>query len=303
MIPIPMIKEVIAYSNGVDIVLRYGLYHSAMLQKVDSELITPLRQLLYCYYRDRNALTPSLEDKLDDLVKEGKLCIDEDYNGFYDKEFFPEEEINALGGICEKDKDFKDTIYDWYKLYQFCKLCNLVFKGGSIAKTISVASKYGEYEGEPYARIGIRFLIDIASKCQTEKDRVKVAMLLSISSIVGKKKFAATTKEHIILRMFGAKNRAELEKNLCDDSLSSCYQKYNTRKMFEKLRDELLKKNLLKCCHGHAGRLYVSNQFYFSDLIDEIVDFINKSTQPNQNWKDNERELMKRLTNVNKSTS
>ena len=303
MIPVPMIKEVIAYSNGVDIVLRYGLYHSAMLQKVDSELITPLRQLLYCYYRDKNALTQYLIDKLDDLVKEGILCIDEDYHGFYDKEFFPEEEINALYTICEENKDIKEKIYEWYKLYQFCNLCNLALRGGSIEKTISVVSRYGEYEGEPYARIGLRFLIDIASKCRTEKDRMEVAMLLSICSIVGKKNFAATTKEHIILRMFGAKNRVELEKNLCDDSLSSCYQKYNTRKMFEKLRNELLLKNLLKCCHGHAGRLYVSNQYKFMDLIDDIADFIKKCTLPNQSWKENERELMKRLTNINKSTS
>lgn len=296
MIPVPMIKEVITHCNGIDIILRYGLYHSAMLQKVDSELIVPLRQLLYCYYRDEDALTPFLKNQLDDLVEEEELCIDEDYHGFYDKEFFPEEEINTLYAICEENEDFKDKIYEWYKTYQFYQLANLVLSGKSIDETISVASKYGEYDGEPYARIGLRFLIDLNKRFTTEKDRVRVAMLLSICSIVGTKKFAATTKKHIIFRMFGAKNSTELEKNLSNKSLNSCYHKYTTRKVFEKLRDELLMKNMLKCYHGHAGRLYVSNQYNFTDLVDEIADFIKKSTHSNQSWKENENELMKRLT-------
>ena len=303
MIPVPMIKEVLAYSNGIDIILRYGLFHSAMAQKVDSELFAPLRQLLYCYYRDEDALTPSLKNQLDDLVDAEELSIDEDYHGFYGQEFFPEEEINALYAICEENMDFKNKIYEWYKIYLFYKLANLVLNGESIASTISVANKYCEYKGAPYARIGLRFLIDIANKCRSEKDRARIAMLLSICSIVGKKKFAATTKKQIVYRMFGAKNDVELEKNLNNKSLKGCYVKYTTRKVFEKLRDELLMRNMLKCYHGHAGRVYVSNQFKFADLVDEIADFIKKCTHSYQSWQENENELMKRLTNVNKGTS
>jgi hypothetical protein len=151
--------------------------------------------------------------------------------------------------------------------------------------------------------ISPNYLMDLRDKCRTEKDRVRVAMLLSISSIVGAKRFAATTKKHIIYRMFGAKNDSELQNNLCDQSLRACYEKYTTRKVFDKLRDELLIRNMLKCYHGHAGRLYVSNQFRFFELVDEIAEFIQKSISPTQKWKSNESELMKRLTDINKGTT
>lgn len=300
MVPVPMIKEVLAKTNGIELILEYGLYHAARKQKTYFESVTPLRQLMYCYYRDTEALTPSLKKRLDELVEEELLFIDEDYHGFNGTEFNPEEEMNALYSICEEDTDFREEIWEWYDLLQFYKLVNLVLNGRAMAEDISVVNRYDEYTGEPYAMISPNFLIDLRDKCRTEKDRVRVAMLLAICSIIGTKRFAATTKKHIVSRMFGAKNDAELQKNLSDKSLYSCYQKYTTRKVFDKLRDELLSKNMIKCYHGHAGRVYVSNQFRFSELVDEIAEFIRKCTSPTPNWKSNESELTKRLTSINK---
>lgn len=302
MIPVQMIKEVMVNTNGIDVILCYGLYHSARKQKTDIESFEPLRQLMYCYHRNTKAITPSLSQQLEERIEAGDICIDEVYNGFNGPEFNPELEMEGLCQLVQNDKELKEEIWEWYDMLQFYKLAELVQNGNAIAQTIAVAKRYGRFDGEPYAMISTHLLITLRDKFRTEKDRAALAMLLSICSIIGKKNFAATTKKHIIYRMFGSKNEEGLKENLCSKPLKACHQKYTTRKVFDNLRDELFKRSLLKCYHGHAGRVYVSNKFCFQELIDDIADFIRKNTHPVPSWKSNENELMKKLTNVSKGT-
>ena len=302
LVPVPMIKELMTRTDGINVILMYGLYHSARKQKTTAG--EPFRQLLYCYFRETDVLTPSLKLQLDNFVDEGKISDDIGCAfGSYGSEFSPETEVEELSLLCKENLELQNEILEWYKIVQFYKLSNLALNGNAIAATISCAKKFGEFQGEPYAMISPNLMIDLRDKGQAEKDRVRMAMLLAICSIVGTKRFAATTKKQIIKRMFGAKNDDELSNNLLNKSLNSCFSKYTTRKVFDKIRDELLAKNLLKCYHGHAGRIYISNKFSFSELLDEIVDFIRKSTSPSANWRQNEKELMKRLTDLNKGTT
>ena len=303
IVPVPMIKELLLRTDGIETILKYGLYHSARLQNTGLEPTDMIRQLLYCFHRQQKALTISLKNTLDKLVESGDLYIDEDYNGFYGPDFNPEESINDLTEICKNDESLKDEICEWYDLYQFYSLANIEENGYAMEATAKIGRKYDDYEGSPYAMFSPNLLIDLRDRYRTEQDRVRLAMLLSIISIVGKKRFAATTKKHIIFRMFGAKSEEELNANLKNKALDACYQKYTTRKVFDKLRDELLTRKLLKCYHGHAGRVYVSNQYSFNELIDEIADFISQGHSYANKWKTNEDALTKRLTSINKGAS
>lgn len=59
MFPLPLVQKVLTDRNGVEDVLKYGIYKVAMFQKTNE--YNAYRQVIYCYFNIDS-------DKVDDLT-------------------------------------------------------------------------------------------------------------------------------------------------------------------------------------------------------------------------------------------
>lgn len=290
MIPIPMAANLLT-SKSYDDVLGYGIYHSALAQKADMD--KAFRQLVYCYYHKEDLLSPSLVSRLDSLATD-VWWPDVDNLGYNRSgDFEPVTEVRELMNYAQEDNNFLMAVREWYLVYIFLCSSGQRFTGKDIDTVIATGKKYPAYRNAPYAMIGLDMLIRYMTRHSRERDRVRFVMLMAISSIVGRKKFAATTKELIATRMFG-------EEAAQDDGLKELYERYTTKRIFNGLKDELLAMGLIKCYHGHAGRVYVSPRYSFNEIVDDIATRTQKKAKPQKTWADNERLLKERLTTLNK---
>ncbi len=105
----------------------------------------------------------------------------------------------------------------------------------------------------------------------TADDRAMWAMYMGISSIIGDKDFAQTTSEMIKCRMFGAINQKELELLLKDETLKRVYDKYTTKRQYNKLLNIIQDRNMVTEI-GLNRRTYVSTKM---ENVDELVDAIS----------------------------
>ena len=302
MIPLPMIKVLFQTPNAFEKILSTGIYKSAFRQRIAGE-DRPLMQMVYCWYAKKECLTASIREKLEELLKQDVWFDDDCYRGFDTNGNFTAgvELYNGLFDYVKKDNDFFKAIEEWYAIYQFNGLIGFSQGGEQITRIIERAdTELAKDNTQPYALVNPNTFFYHAKTHTKERERARLAMGMAISTIVGSKEFAATSKSQIAMRMFGCKNDEELEKTLQDHSLKECYDRYTTRKIFDRLRDDLLEKGYIKCYHGHAGKVYVSTR----NTVDKLDTFIKKEKkQPNRSWKADEKALNKRLTDINKGTS
>jgi hypothetical protein len=90
---------------------------------------------------------------------------------------------------------------------------------------------------------------------------MKYMAYLAIKSILGKKKWIKTTKEHIIARMFGFNTYQDLKIEINQyPILKSLEEKYSRRRQMDKIFDELQVSNLVSNIIGFKGRrgLYIN---------------------------------------------
>ena len=163
MIPLPMFRTLFQSQSAYNQLLCCGLYKSARKQKTNrsGEGVDIIKQMLYCWYREKKSLTPSITKRLQELLDKEVWFEDEDYNGFSGDglEFYPELEIDSLREYCKEDDDFLQEIWEWYDLYQFCKLVHIVRDGSVIASVIKMAEQLPNDDKVPYAMISQDLLI------------------------------------------------------------------------------------------------------------------------------------------------
>ena len=306
MIPVPMITVLYNSPNAYNEVLSYGLYHSAQKQKENFD--GALKQVIYNWYKHKDRLTLSLRERLQSMIDEGVWGEDEDYQGFVgcnNDTFNPEYEMSDLQEYCKEDIDFREEIIVWYNLKQFLEAAGFGAEklGVAITNVIKDAKKYDDFDGQPYAMVSPNLLLDYMNKHPKEKDRVRLAMVLAIQSIIGDKKVAATNKNLIVARMMGCKSSRDLETTIGgNEKLKEIFDIYTTRKKFDGLRDELLGYGFLKCWYPRAGSVYVSIQYEFKDVVDEIAILIFKKSKRKKERAENDRLLKEHFTLLNKGT-
>lgn len=317
IIPVPMLRILFTNTDAYNVLSHVGCYISARKSsKYEDEEV--IRHLTYCYFRRKHELTSDLV-RLLEYYYDGQL---EDDTGLFtfglnDEEIFFGDEANfegiedevepysPLGLIANayrKDKDIREYAKEWHDVYQFDKTCNINISGGLISNTIRLGTKYN-YANQPYAMINPNFLLDYRNKNKTERARAEFAMLLAISSIVGEKGWAATTRNLIIARMFGAKDSDGLEDALkgCSQKegklLKEAFDKYTTRRIFESMRDNLISKGLIKCWTPYSHRVFVSISHKLEEIENDIKFFLKRKQSPKEQMKQDTTRL-KELINT-----
>ena len=326
-IPIQCIKWLFLSPNAYDELLHVGGYLSAkrVSSYSDEDII---KHLTYCWFRQKDALTPSLRNQIANKINEweevnedcgvdddyglfdqdgeiqtGEYFLYESYEEFEDRE--PETPYGFFAILCAEEPDFMDEVREWHDVYIFKDTCDLVVGGTNIAKTIEVGRKLPNLgENYPYAMINPNFLCQFRDKNKTEHARHELAMLLAINSITGKQEWACTTRNFILARMFGAKKVSEIDEALKGRTpketqlLKDAYAFYsdpNHRRKYDSIRDSLMRRGLLKCWAPYAKRVYVSPTKKLEEIETEILEFRKQKVSPEEQIKQDKERLLKLL--------
>lgn len=276
LIPLPVMQEIFKKpKNGFIDIFNVGIYTVAEKIKITDN--NAFKQLIYCYYREKKGLTPYLLSKMEDLVSNEIIVIDEDYNGFNNFEFNPEQEIDCLIEYINTDTTSYSKIIEFAKLRQVKTTLNMSFDIDSISNTYSIYQKeYNHFKGMPYASIKTELMFSFMEN-KSDFQKAVFAMYAGIRSLIGNKDYVCTTRDMIICRMFGAINKESLEAILKDKKVMFAYNTFSNRYQFEKILNYLLARNFLSSKIAYNKRTYLSCTLSNKQLADKIVEHINIS--------------------------
>lgn len=265
LIPLPLIREIFRNPDrGINDIFDYGIYKSAFTQKTDDT--NAYKQVIYCMYR--GGLTLSLQDKINTLIEDGIFNYDEEYSGFNGSEFYPEDNIIELDEYCNTDNTLKDEIIEFHKLRQGKDVLGLEYNIEAVANTYH---KYGKFDGYPLISVSVKMMLDYYSNPKDKYEKALFAMYLGIRSLIGNRDYACTTADMVKCRMFGAKEKKELDFILKDASISKAYKTYTTRHYYDKMMKDLRVFNFIQSEIGYYRRTYISCKLSMMELADVIV--------------------------------
>lgn len=269
LIPLSLLRGMIYEKEAINDMYDIGIYCTS--RKIDIIENNALKDFVYCIYR-------SIEELPDKLVQEydkmDEFPYDEDYNGFENENFAPELEIEYLNDYSKENPSFYDQVLEWYRVRQTFAMLNL--KTDTVKYTLDTVNrcrKVYNFEGCPFVLLNATVMSNIynARENMNSDERAVWAMYMGILSIIGDKDFAQTTSEMIKCRMFGAINQKELELLLKDETLKRVYDKYTTKRQYNKLLNIIQDRNMVTEI-GLNRRTYVSTKM---KNVDELVDAIS----------------------------
>ncbi len=204
-IPVSLIRQLVLPEYSVSHLVDYGIYEAAN-DLFEAMTITNndafQKDLIYNYYNS-GALTDGLRECLDELAENNILSVDEFYRGHsIDGEFDPTIEIESLNDYLAGKVDSESLSFtrEYFTAIanEYCRIRAVLHRFGLSADVGIIIRKHNDLqrlvEGNAVAPVGIIFLIDWLNQAKTEKDRMRLALLMGVLSIVGMgKKYAFTT--------------------------------------------------------------------------------------------------------------
>ncbi|MEI8274213.1 MAG: hypothetical protein WCG08_16490 [Paludibacter sp.] len=230
--PLFLLRELMIDKNkALNDIIRYGLYSFA--EKINPDLNEVIRQLMYCYYRNRADLPNDLIDLIESYIDTEKLLTDEDYNGFNGTEFNPEFETEQLTEIFQSDSEFEAMAIEFYKIRQAYSFMSIT---GNYQNCLSVGRQIQAniQKGEPMPMINKSQLFEYRDEDKTEFELMQFAVNIAIRSIIGEKTHSKTNKEMILCRAFGYKT-----KNHLPETMPHIFRKYLNRYHIDKVLQKI----------------------------------------------------------------
>ena len=287
LIPLPLVRELFMPMRSADFILGYGLVDAAhrLYKRGEGFAQHPdfLNDLFYCYYHQPDDLPDDIKSALDSMAEDYTIAPDQYYRGFgADGKFNPEEEVFSLTEYFRKhpNSHLEDAVWEWCIVR--ATLDRMGFEKASACYEIEKYNLlHGDFTGEPLCSVGASFLWKYLQKAKSTDDRFKLAMLMGISSLIGnKRKWVATTKEMIMCRAFGCKNPKALQQlTKSSKQAIELFEKYSTRRVFEKFRTQLLSEGLIETFFGYGRRTYISITKPFDEIKVSIAMEIAKKQQ------------------------
>lgn len=222
-------------SKTINNIFNYGIYRYS--KTIKYELNEVAQQLMYVYYRQRSDMPNDLHKIITKYIEAAEINLDEDYSGFNDKEFNPEQEIECILKLFDADENFKTKSIELYQIkmaYNYLgfkpNYKNCLKFGKEIELTI--------LDKEVMPMVSIKLLFDFRDSNKTELELIQFAAFIAVRSIIGKKQYCFTNSKMIISRIFGYKSSKYFPKNL-PLIIEQLQSKYSKRYHFEKLMQSL----------------------------------------------------------------
>jgi len=192
-------------------------------------------RILYDYYRHPDKLSDLLMKCLQHNFKSGALSLVEEYNGFgSDGIFDPVNAVDELIRIFLNDQKFRDEAFKYARLYRALK--NLSMNGNTghgLRRGHELVSS--SPAGEPLPMINKDLIFDFRDNEKTEFDMAQLAANIAVRSILGKKSYCKTNKQHILARMFGYVTHRQLHEAQLSPAIKRLTGKYSSRYWMDKV--------------------------------------------------------------------
>lgn len=272
LFPLPLIQEIFKKpKNGFSDIFDIGIYRASQTLQITEHNI--FRQALFCYYR--GGLTDSLKNKFDQLEADHIFSPDAYNCGFDGNEFAPDVDIECISEYCKEDPLFQVDLEEFHRLRQMKEVLNMSFEISSVINTYYKYNiVYDSFKNQPLVSIKTQMMFDYYQNKKTDYEKALFAMYAGIKLIIGNKDFAETTGNMIKCRMFGAKNKQELESILKDKKVMAGYSRYITDYHYKKMLKELIARGFLMSEVGYNRRTFVSCKLDMKGLEDAIVNLI-----------------------------
>lgn len=279
-IPFPLFL-ISGLPNNLDEIFDYGIYKFGIGMQ-PREIGVVYTQVLYAFYRQE--LPSSIKRKLDLLVRKSLFTPDEDYNGFVGTpgEFHPETGIDELTEAGKQDPEFASDCMQFWQVRQAMSVLKIKGDIGSIIpKALSVQKQVDErarlHKKDVMVMISVKMMFQYYRQSKTDYEFDLLRAFLSIKSILGNKDLVGTTKDFILMRMTGAKNKALLEEVLSVPALKVLHDKYSKRYHMDRLLDELLARGFITGKLAFGRRIYLSTRYSISELPDAVKALLIKN--------------------------
>lgn len=307
--PLPMIRRFFTEpGKAAAEIIDYGIYRAAMGQRISAPE-APFRQLTYEFIRqgmdmpldDSYRVPESISGKLIDMTEDVGYLGNLDYGGFSPESDFEQfdcdDDIRLLMDYADKDEDFAEEVEEWYRLRQVQNVVGVSF---DVSEHSQIKETYqrieGGFKGETQVPVSCKtsILLDRQDAPGTEHERARLCIYLGIRSLIGRQEIAITTSDAIKCRMFGAKNKEELQGVLKDKKLAGIYDKWCTRYQYDNLMYELRAAGMVnKLSYGRNTIVTCSLQDD-DEFREAIVNRLNSASDAENRRKLREREKANR---------
>lgn len=250
-------------NNTIIRILNFGIYHYS--KKFDFNIKCVAQQIVYDNYR--GYLTNDIINIINSYDLE-YFGLDEDYNGFDTRDgFSPLNEINELLCLYENNELFKSLSIEYYRVH--LALQSLKISASNIDSLLLCAKRTESNikEKEPLPMVNIQLLFDFMEK-ENEFDIIQLLCYISLKSILCKKSYCKSNKNHVLFRMFGYNSSKDTDIDF-NTKTKELFSKYEKRYHFDKLMNAMqLNWNILYYSFHNRG-FYIGNSKLTT--IDEII--------------------------------
>ena len=289
--PLHFIRDMLVDKDvGIRKMLLYG--YCLVAERMDVDDYNAYRQVVYCFYRyaqinacnpdysqlpkDPRAILPNyILNEITDMVYCGQLDVNEDYFGWDGNgEIDIDHEVQQLIEHGKKVPDFDRMVLEFHRLRNTAELFSI-----TITNIDAAIAEYRKYCGEDakhtrWVSIKIGLLFEYLSQSKSEYQVMLLAAYMAVKAIIGNKPYARTTHSYILANMFGCMNEVELQTLLVttgNETLAELHKKYSTRKMFDKLNQELQESGFVPewLPNGKAGT-FVSTKLSHKVFLREV---------------------------------
>jgi len=282
--PLCMLQKLaIEPQKTINSIISYGFIYFAKRQKYD--LPNVARQVYYDWVHDK--VDGELFECLEELENTENLTKDLDYKGFV-FDGFDSDEIGNLKSLLEKYPKVSELAIEHYQLHTACEffdfpklhklnLENIIKQSNEVEDFKNLhESKFGK---QPLPSISLEML----NSFYANPDNIELFLAyIAVKSLQGQKKFTATNKDAVIMRMIGAKSKEALAETLKNKALKELYNKYINRYWADKLLNELFIKGFIKSKVGYKRKIYLSTSLDSIELAKEVADFLKTKNAKSQ---------------------
>jgi hypothetical protein len=214
------------------------------------------KQLIYGFYRDKN-FSKKIHNKIQKYANEGKIDIDTDYNGFNGETFNPEYEMEGLQKILDIDSELRVYAITYHGIKLACGFLNITVQN---IDNIIISAKdilKNTPAGDPWIMVNKDRAFEFYKHKKQDFELAQFTAHIAIKSIVGKKPYCKTNKQHITARMFGYASVKNLPEILPKE-IQPLFIKYSNRYWMDKVLTMLeLHWGLKTYSHNMRG-IYIS---------------------------------------------
>lgn len=294
--PLSLLKQVHTDpKRAFEDIISFSIVHFVLKIEITRE--EAAKQAVYNYYR--GDCLSELKSQFKELYQGEDLSAPGDLV-LFDKIFLEEQQetIQSIVNLFESNPELEKSAVLNCQLSRidiFFKL-NGPSKDTRLSNYKRLINKIQEFENDlgidAYPTIEVNLLFDLLN--QNSPDLF--AAYIAIRSLHGKKDFILTTRNVILMRMFGAKSQKALDYILKDKKLLVKYDKYaRTEKAlrynFDKLFDSLLKRGLLKSkiyVRSVSRQIFMSCRIDYKELEKRIIHYASKRNHKSLEFKSRE---------------